>query len=132
MQEQMKNKILYTDEARCDLDSIWDYIALDLQNQQAAERLVNKIMDRVDQLEDFAESGMLLSSISEVIGEERLTASAILYSRTRNEVWMVGDCQLNHRSNLMTTLRKHLLQSLSLWSGTAVSSRQRDPSQRKP
>lgn len=25
--------------------------------------------------------------------EERLTASAILYSRTRNEVWMVGDCQ---------------------------------------
>ena len=25
--------------------------------------------------------------------EERLTASAILYSRTRDEVWMVGDCQ---------------------------------------
>ena len=25
--------------------------------------------------------------------EERLTASAILYCRTRNEVWMVGDCQ---------------------------------------
>ena len=25
--------------------------------------------------------------------EERLTASAILYSQTRNEVWMVGDCQ---------------------------------------
>ena len=25
--------------------------------------------------------------------EERLPASAILYSRTRNEVWMVGDCQ---------------------------------------
>ena len=25
--------------------------------------------------------------------EEQLTASAILYSRTRNEVWMVGDCQ---------------------------------------
>ena len=25
--------------------------------------------------------------------EERLTASAILYSRTKNEVWMVGDCQ---------------------------------------
>ena len=25
--------------------------------------------------------------------EERLTASAILYSRSRNEVWMVGDCQ---------------------------------------
>lgn len=27
--------------------------------------------------------------------EERLTASAILYSKARNEVWMVGDCQAN-------------------------------------
>lgn len=25
--------------------------------------------------------------------EERLTASAILYSKVKNEVWMVGDCQ---------------------------------------
>ena len=71
MQRRMKNKIIYTDEARCDLDAIWDYIAGELQNPQAAERLVNKIMDKADQLEEFAESGMLLSSISEVIGEER-------------------------------------------------------------
>lgn len=27
--------------------------------------------------------------------EERLTASAILYSKAKNEVWMVGDCQAN-------------------------------------
>jgi len=32
--------------------------------------------------------------------EERLTASAILYSRTRNEVWMVGDCQAIIAGNL--------------------------------
>lgn len=32
--------------------------------------------------------------------EERLTASAILYSRTRNEVWMVGDCQAIIDGNL--------------------------------
>ena len=32
--------------------------------------------------------------------EERLTASAILYSRTRNEVWMVGDCQAIINGNL--------------------------------
>ena len=25
--------------------------------------------------------------------EERITASAILYSKAKNEVWMVGDCQ---------------------------------------
>ena len=33
--------------------------------------------------------------------EERLTASAILYSRTRNEVWMVGDCQAIIAGNLL-------------------------------
>ena len=32
--------------------------------------------------------------------EERLTASTILYSRTRNEVWMVGDCQAIIDGNL--------------------------------
>ncbi len=37
----------------------------DLQKSAGGGKLVNKIMDRVDQLEDFAESGMLLSSISE-------------------------------------------------------------------
>ena len=31
---------------------------------------------------------------------------------------ILRNSQLNHRSDLMTTLRKHLLQSLSLWSGT--------------
>ena len=33
--------------------------------------------------------------------EERLAASAILYSRTRNEVWMVGDCQARKRVELI-------------------------------
>ena len=89
MQEQMKNKISYTDEARCDLDSIWDYIALDLQNQQAAERVVNKIMDRVDQLEDFAQSGALLSAVSEMMGEERFLVCdsyMIFYHSEKQEV----------------------------------------------
>ena len=36
----------------------------------------------------------IYNKVYEKLGvEERLTASAILYSRTRNEVWMVGDCQ---------------------------------------
>ena len=67
----MKNKIRYTAESQRDLDAVWDYIAFDLQNPQAAEKAVNKILDRIDQLEDFARSGELLSAVSEVIGEER-------------------------------------------------------------
>ena len=45
-----KNKIHYTAESRRDLDGIWDYIASDLQNVSAAERMVNRIMDDVDHL----------------------------------------------------------------------------------
>lgn len=71
MQEPMKNKITYTIEARRDMDAIWDYIASEFQNVQAAEKLIGKIMDKVDQLELFPESGALLTSISDIIGEER-------------------------------------------------------------
>ena len=67
----MKNEIVYTAEALRDMDAIWDYIALGLQNRQAAEKMIDKIMDKVDQLADFAASGTLLSAISEVMGEER-------------------------------------------------------------
>lgn len=34
-----------------------------------------------------------VSSASREHPEERLTASAIVYSRVRREVWMIGDCQ---------------------------------------
>ena len=118
MQEQMKNKILYTDEARCDLDSIWDYIALDLQNQQAAERLVNKIMDRVDQLEDFAESGMLLSSISEVIGEERFLVceNYLIFYHTGKSVVTVAGVRMGPRYYLRVLFDKTRYQPLDVYS----------------
>lgn len=61
-----KNKIHYTAESRRDLDEIWDYIASDLQNTSAAERIVNRIMDDVDQLENHSELGAPLSSIADV------------------------------------------------------------------
>lgn len=55
-------------------------------------------------VDDFCQgvTGYIYNKVYEKLGveerlkehpEERLTASAILYSRTRNEVWMVGDCQ---------------------------------------
>ena len=72
MQEQMgKNKIHYATESRRDLDEIWDYIAYNLQNVSAAERIVNRIMNDVDHLENHAEMGTPLSSIANVESDYR-------------------------------------------------------------
>lgn len=64
----MKHKIYYSVESRRDLNEIWDYIASELQNASAAERVVTGILDAVQQLEDFAELGAPLSSIADVEG----------------------------------------------------------------
>ena len=40
-----ENKVHYATESRRDLDEIWDYIAYNLQNVSAAERIVNRIMN---------------------------------------------------------------------------------------
>ena len=71
----MKNNIHYSVESRRDLDDIWDYIASELQNRVAAERVVNRILDAVDRLEDFAEMGALLSSVADVSGDYRFLVS---------------------------------------------------------
>ena len=66
-----KNKIHYTTESRRDFDEIWDYIASDLQNITAAERIVNHIMDDVDHLENHAEMGAPLFSIADIESDYR-------------------------------------------------------------
>lgn len=71
----MKNKIHYSKTARRDLDEIWDYIVSELQNIPAAERIVNRIMDAVDQLENFAEIGAPLSSVADVDSDYRFLVS---------------------------------------------------------
>lgn len=67
----MKHKILYSKESRRDLDEIWDYIASELQNPIAAERIVNSIMDAVNQLADFAETGAPLTSVADIESDYR-------------------------------------------------------------
>ena len=71
----MKNKIHYAVEARRDLDDIWDYIVTDLCNASAAERVVNDILDVVEQLENFSEMGALLASIANVDSDHRFLVS---------------------------------------------------------
>ena len=85
----MKNKVRYTAQALHDLDEVWDYISFELQNPQAAEKTVNRILDKVDQLVEFAQSGALLSAVSEVMGEERFLVCdsyMIFYHSEKQEV----------------------------------------------
>ena len=71
----MKNKIHYSPESRRDLDDIWDYIVSELQNRSAAERVINRIIDAVDPLKNFAEMGTPLSSIADVGTDYRFLVS---------------------------------------------------------
>lgn len=56
----MKRKIDYSPRALKDLDEIWDYIEGELYNPGAAEHTVNGLMDKVDGLALFPESGARL------------------------------------------------------------------------
>ena len=87
----MKNKIYYSPQASRDMDEIWDYIVLELQNPSAAENTVNRILDAIDQLADFAEIGSPLSSVAEVESDYRVlvTGNYLTFYRTQgNEVYI--------------------------------------------
>ncbi len=89
MQEQRKNNIHYTAESRQDLDAIWDYIVSELQNRSAAENVVNRILDDIDQLEHHALIGAPLSSVADVDGDYRFLVSGnymIFYRVNGNDI----------------------------------------------
>ena len=106
----MKNKIHYSPESRRDLDDIWDYIVLELQNRSAAERVINLIIDAVDPLKNFAEMGSPLSSIADVGKEYRFLVSGnymVFYLVQGCDVYI--DRVLYGRSDYMSVLFKDLL-----------------------
>ena len=105
----MKNKIHYSPESRRDLDDIWDYIVSELQNRSAAEHMVDCMMDAVDQLKNFAEMGIPLSSIADV-GMYRFLVSGnymVFYRVQGNDVYI--DRVLYGRSDYMSVQFKDLL-----------------------
>ena len=106
----MKNNIHYSPESRRDLDDIWDYIVSELQNRSAAEHVINRIMDAVDHLKDFAEMGAPLSSIADVGTDYRFLVSGnymVFYRVQGNDVYI--DRVLYDRSDYMSVLFKDLL-----------------------
>ena len=106
----MKNKIHYSSESRRDLDDIWDYIVSELQNHSAAERVINRIIDAVDPLKNFAEMGTPLSSIADIGTDYRFLVSGnymVFYRVQGNDVYI--DRVLYGRSDYMSVLFKDLL-----------------------
>ena len=106
----MKNKIHYSPESRRDLDDIWDYIVSELQNRSASEPVVDRIMDAVDQLKNFAEMGTPLSSIADVGTDYRFLVSGnymVFYRVRGSDVYI--DRVLYGRSDYMSALFKDLL-----------------------
>ncbi len=80
----------------------------DMKNGRYAMMLISEYIERELKAEasvdDFCQgvTAYIYNNVYEPLGiaerlaqhpEERLTASAILYSKARREVWMVGDCQ---------------------------------------
>ncbi len=107
----MKNKLHYSPESLRDLDNIWDYIALQLQNPSAAQSVVRNILDEVDLLESFAELGASLSSIADVKTEHRflVCGSYMVFYRARGSSVYI-DRILYGRSHYMNILFKELPQ----------------------
>ena len=56
-------KVNYSPSALHDLNSIYDYISVELSNVNAADLLINEIIKAIDRLEEFPLSGNPLSSI---------------------------------------------------------------------
>lgn len=106
----MKNRIHYSPESRHDLDDIWDYIVSELQNRSAAEHVINRIMDTVDHLKNFAEMGTPLSSIVDVGTGYRFLVSGnymVFFRVQGSDVYI--DRVLHGRSDYMSVLFKDLL-----------------------
>ena len=106
----MKNKIHCSPESRRDLDDIWDYIVSELQNRSAAERVINRIIDAVDPLKNFAEMGTPLSSIADIGTDYRFLVSGnymVFYRVQGNDIYI--DRVLYGRSDYMSVLFKDLL-----------------------
>ena len=106
----MKNRIHYSPESRRNLDDIWDYIVSELQHRSAAERVINRIIDAVDPLKNFAEMGAPLSSIADIGTDYRFLVSGnymVFYRVQGNDVYI--DRVLYGRSDYMSVLFKDLL-----------------------
>ena len=90
--------------------SVYTKFGIAPQNRSAAERVIDRIMDAVDPLKNFAEMGTPLSSIVDVGTDYRFLVSGnymVFYRVQGNDVYI--DRVLYGRSDYMSVLFKDLL-----------------------
>lgn len=109
----MKYKINYTAKVRKDFDEIWDYMISEYQNISSAERIIQSVMDAVEQLESFPNLGPPLDSIVDVKSDYRflttgkyLTFYRILGEEIRIERVLYGG--RDYLSSLFGDNKQHL------------------------
>lgn len=86
----MSEKVLYSPLALRDLDDIEAYIASELGSPIAAAKTIDGILDRVDLLAQFPESGTPLSSICSIHSSYRFVTSGgyMAFYRVLDEVYV--------------------------------------------
>jgi plasmid stabilization system protein ParE len=60
-----KVQVIWSTEALVDLETIYDFLAE--HSQQVAQKVIEKILSRIGQIETFPESGSLQSTLKKVI-----------------------------------------------------------------
>lgn len=83
----MKNRIYYSPEALKDLEEICDYITEVLCNLTAANKIVERILKKIDLLEDFSEMGTKLTSLIGIENDYRFLTSGnyLIFYRAEEE-----------------------------------------------
>ena len=87
----MKYKIQYSPEALNDLDDIWEYIFRELENPDAAQNVINTMLDTIESLENYPERGTPLTSVAEVESNYRFVLSGnymAFYRVEKDTVWI--------------------------------------------
>lgn len=82
-------KIIWAPSALEDLDSIAEYISRDSVDQAAL--FINRIIEMVDQLEYFPQSGRIIPEIKNRNCRELIYSTyRIMYRIVKREIWITG------------------------------------------
>lgn len=76
-------QIIWTEPALQELDEIADYISLD--NPEAANRLVQKAFNRIEQLAQYPKTGKAVEELKESVYREVVLPPCRIFYRVENE-----------------------------------------------
>ena len=80
----MPSKIAYSPLALSDLDATWNYLGVECENEIAANKAIDAILNRIDMLGDFSESGTPLDARCIIHSDYRFIVSEHYLAFYRN------------------------------------------------